>query len=133
MITLTPWMSGTPALIGWFNASTERSPDARRYWNGEHWSAPVYVGDPDGHAERARNTPSESPASEIEWRGLELDRVDPATRRAITRVRRALQTFDSNQRLLRRLLESNPQSAKVLDATEARMGALLGSAKSLPL
>lgn len=64
------WSSGTPATAGWYNASSERAVDARRYWSGMAWSAPCYADDPMGHWERARYTPAESQEG-IEWRVLQ--------------------------------------------------------------
>lgn len=71
MRVLTPWMTEEPTRVGWYNASTERDENTRRYWHGGHWSAPVYVGDPDRHADRARDTMGET-QSGIEWRGIFL-------------------------------------------------------------
>ena len=87
MQTLTPWATGGPPRVGWFNASTERNADARRYWNGTAWSAPACVGDPDGHADRARNMPSDASSDAIEWRGLSLE---TATDGALDRYSAAL-------------------------------------------
>lgn len=75
MSELTEWASGIPPQQGWWNASIERDPSARRYWNGETWSAPCYVGDPDDIAERARMAPSQA-AEVIEWRGLTRPSAD---------------------------------------------------------
>ncbi len=69
-MTMTPWTTGRPPKAGWWNASSEFNPEARRYWDGQRWSAPCYVGDSDEIAERARNTRSETPVRSIQWRGL---------------------------------------------------------------
>lgn len=69
MNLLTPWTTATPPCPGWWNASTERDDTVRRYWGGEKWSTPCYLGDPDGHAERARTAPAETFGKPIEWRG----------------------------------------------------------------
>lgn len=68
--TVTDWARGAPPSEGWWNASTERCADTRRWWsNDKGWSAPCYVGDTDEIAERAKNTPATDQAG-IEWRGL---------------------------------------------------------------
>lgn len=67
MTEITEWNSRKPAQPGWFNASLERNPDARRYWNGACWSPPVYVGDPEERAARAMQTRGETQRG-IEWR-----------------------------------------------------------------
>lgn len=77
---MTDWASGPPPVEGWWNASSERDPDVRRYWHPAAdgrlawWSAPVYVGDPESHAERAKNTRAESHKG-LEWRGLAQPRA----------------------------------------------------------
>ncbi len=68
---LSDWTKGPPPMIGWWNASKERDPSARRWWDGERFSAPVYVGDPDEHAAIALSTPAEDQDG-IEWRGCIL-------------------------------------------------------------
>jgi hypothetical protein len=68
-MNLTLWSTEQPARAGWYNASLERSPDARRYWNGAQWSAPCYADDPQSHFDRARRTVGETQAG-MEWRGL---------------------------------------------------------------
>lgn len=65
----TPWRKGPPPTKGWWNASTERNPVARRWWNGRHWSLVVYVGMPDAVAARAKRTPAQIDLSGIEYRG----------------------------------------------------------------
>ncbi len=67
MTQTSDWHAGKPAQPGWFTASLERNPDARRYWNGRHWSPPVYVGDPDERAARAMQARGETQRG-IEWR-----------------------------------------------------------------
>lgn len=76
MRVLTPWITEPPARTGWYNASTERNPETRRWWNGEYWSPPVSVDSPDdGRFERAKITRGESQDG-IEWRGLHVDAMD---------------------------------------------------------
>lgn len=69
---LTEWSKGNPPRGGWWNASTSRNVDARRWWFAEtkQWSAPVFVGDPDAHAEAAKSAPRDDATEAIEWRGL---------------------------------------------------------------
>lgn len=76
MNEMTEWSNSSPPCEGWWNASTERNEDARRYWHPAlsaqspgWWSVPVYVDDPDERAERAKNSRAESQVG-IEWRGL---------------------------------------------------------------
>lgn len=75
MNQMTDWSKDVPPSEGWWNASTERNEDTRRYWHPAvgsvrgWWSVPVYVGDPDERCERAKNHPAESQEG-IEWRGL---------------------------------------------------------------
>lgn len=69
VLALTPWSTGAPPEPGWYSASMERNPDARRYWDGSMWSAPCYCDDPQGHFDRARATLGETQDG-IEWRGL---------------------------------------------------------------
>jgi hypothetical protein len=45
MQTLTEWSTSRPGLVGWYVASTERDINARRYWCGRRWSAPVHWDD----------------------------------------------------------------------------------------
>lgn len=68
----TDWRKGPPPCEGWWNASVSRCEDIRRHWNGKRWSAPVYVGDPDTHAERAKATAADMTVigDHIEYRGL---------------------------------------------------------------
>jgi hypothetical protein len=75
------WTAEHPPARGWYAASTERNPDARRYWNGRRWSAPVDRRDarllaplcvPGDRREtlgdRARRTPARiEPGCAIEW------------------------------------------------------------------
>jgi len=35
------WRTGPPPFIDWWNASVDENLDIWRFWNGEHWSAPV--------------------------------------------------------------------------------------------
>jgi hypothetical protein len=51
------WMAGSPAVIGWYRASTDMDPTARRYWSGLAWSAPVYDRDPIENWIAAKGTP----------------------------------------------------------------------------
>jgi len=67
-INMTTWNTSMPTAPGWFNASTERAPDVRRYWTGLLWSAPCYADDPEVYAVRARSTVGESQAPAVEWR-----------------------------------------------------------------
>lgn len=71
---LTPWFGAQllPARSGWYNASTARDANARRWFNAllNSWSAPCYVGDPDDVAERAKTTPADTVGLPIEWRGV---------------------------------------------------------------
>ncbi|CAM5795676.1 hypothetical protein [Rhizobacter fulvus] len=71
MIEMTPWTAATikPARIGWFNASMDRDPDIRRYWDGERWSMPVYADFGEPYISRAMSTPAD-PDDVIPWRGL---------------------------------------------------------------
>lgn len=71
---MTEWSSRPPPSVGWWNASTEQNADARRWWNGSYWSVPVYVGDPEERAERAKNARAESQVG-IKWRGLTKQRA----------------------------------------------------------
>lgn len=32
------WNRGSPPAVGWYPASTTRSPNLLRWWNGRHWS-----------------------------------------------------------------------------------------------
>lgn len=65
----TPWRKGPPPCKGWWNASTERNPEARRWWNGSWWSMVVYLGTPDTATARAKRLPAQIDLSGIEWRG----------------------------------------------------------------
>lgn len=64
------WNSGTPALGGWYNASIDQHPEARRYWDGACWSAPCYPGDPAPIVAAARGNPT-SASEPISWRSLQ--------------------------------------------------------------
>jgi hypothetical protein len=65
-------LSGTPSVIGWYPASIDRDPSARRHWNGVAWSAPVYVGDPLEHWISAKGRPAEFvPGEEVVWQNDE--------------------------------------------------------------
>ena len=66
----TPWRKGPPPCKGWWNASIAADPTCRRWWNGRRWSAPVYVGDPDVAAERAKRRPANIPNECLLYRGL---------------------------------------------------------------
>jgi hypothetical protein len=62
------WISWpTPSAPGWQTASTERCPDARRYWSGRRWSAPAYEGDDQQYFDRARATRADTDGDVIEW------------------------------------------------------------------
>lgn len=65
----TPWRKGPPPIKGWWNASTERNPEARRWWNGRWWSTVVYLGTSDEATARAKRTPAQIDSSGIEYRG----------------------------------------------------------------
>lgn len=66
----TPWRKGPPPTKGWWNASIERDPEARRWWSGRRWSPPVYPYTPDETCERVKQMRAHSvdPKS-VEWRG----------------------------------------------------------------
>lgn len=84
MQMLTEWNTARPAVAGWYVASIERDGDARRWWDGRRWSAPVHWGDMDRPCprysptdphetigQRARRTPARvGHGDRIEWRGL---------------------------------------------------------------
>lgn len=84
MAMLTEWSTGRPTLAGWYVASTERDINARRWWDGRRWSAPVRWDDlnrqcprytstdrRETYGERARRTPARLDRGDrIEWRGL---------------------------------------------------------------
>lgn len=61
------WLSSTPAVPGWYPASTEENPRGRRHWDGTGWSAPVYEGDPREHWIAARNTPASALDAPIKY------------------------------------------------------------------
>jgi hypothetical protein len=66
----TPWTKGPPPCKGWWNASVERNPVARRWWNGEHWSRVVYLGFSDATTRLSKRTPAtEVDVTLIEYRG----------------------------------------------------------------
>lgn len=66
-LTITTWNTSTPTAPGWYLASTERSADVCRYWNGAMYSAPCYADDNEERKARAKHTPAESQTG-IEWR-----------------------------------------------------------------
>lgn len=35
------WRAGSPPHVGWWNASTDRSQEIWRWWDGKRWSTPV--------------------------------------------------------------------------------------------
>ena len=43
-MTKRKWYSGPPPSVGWWPASIGRDKDVLRWWNGEFWSLPVWVG-----------------------------------------------------------------------------------------
>lgn len=62
------WMPTKPTAPGIYPASTERNPQARRYFNGRRWSAPWFEGDPKDIAERAQRTPARLERGQrVEW------------------------------------------------------------------
>lgn len=74
MKILTEWSTARPARVGWYIATIDHDPNCRRYWNGTRWSAPVYVGDPEEHADLARRRPADiGRGDRIEWRGLTFE------------------------------------------------------------
>lgn len=85
MRALTPWITEPPVRVGWYNASTERNAETRRYWNGEYWSVPVYVGDPDDRVDRARSARAESQDG-IEWRGISVAFLDSEALQSLSRA-----------------------------------------------
>ena len=56
-----------PDTPGWYVASTERSVDMQRYWNGVQWSAPCWVDATPEQQAQIAPLPSEWPMTEIEW------------------------------------------------------------------
>jgi len=85
MQALTSWTSTTPPCAGWWNASTDRDPDTRRYWSGTAWSAPCHVDAESKYHDRARVTPGESQFPEVEWRGLDANAMDGRGTRGVVR------------------------------------------------
>ena len=70
-LALTPWMTGTPARVGWYIASAERNPAMRAFFNGSSWSAQVDEAAPGTAFDAARATPMCSArARSLEWRGV---------------------------------------------------------------
>ena len=69
MLTLTPWNTGAPERVGWYNASRERNPEAWRYHDGNAWSALCKADDPEAIMDRARATRAVTQDG-IEHRGL---------------------------------------------------------------
>lgn len=68
---LTSWRSGPPPCVGWWNASTRRDPQVRRYWNGKRWSRCVMVGvTSDVLTEHLKTFAASRFAQTSEWRGL---------------------------------------------------------------
>lgn len=69
MLAFTPWAIITPTRIGWFNASLDRDPGIRRYWDGSRWSVPVYEDASHDVFQRAMRTPGH-PDDVVPWRDL---------------------------------------------------------------
>lgn len=72
----TSWHFGPPPFIGWWNASTERDERARRFWDGDGWSAPVYADDPVEHAQSAVAADAACDEGSVEWRGVAVGDMD---------------------------------------------------------
>lgn len=72
----SPWTDGRPPIRGWWNASTERDERARRFWDGDGWSAPVYCDDPRKNAQAAVTADAECDEGAVEWRGVAVGDMD---------------------------------------------------------
>lgn len=76
---MTPWRTGAPPCVGWWNASSHRDHAIRRHWNGFRWSGPARIGDSDANTNGARKHAGFI-AYPIEWRGLIKPRQDSGAR-----------------------------------------------------
>ncbi len=66
--TAADWRTDAPPAAGWFNASTERCADIRRYWTGAAWSDPCYADDPQRYFDQARVRVADTEGCAVEWR-----------------------------------------------------------------
>lgn len=67
----TDWQEGAPPCVGWWNASVDKNPSVRRWWNGRFWSIAVYLGASDEVAERNKHILAFLfPEEKIYFRGL---------------------------------------------------------------
>lgn len=81
----TPWLKTTeqtPPCTGWWKTRRSESPyymqPQRRWWDGENWSMPVFLTDPDTWVENAKRSPAETTniGGVIEWCGLKHPHPD---------------------------------------------------------
>lgn len=75
LIPLTDWQSGPPPMVGEWNASNCHDVDAKRWWNGEHWSA-VYWDDNDQILKNRRASVAlNGRVWGINWRGFSQEPI----------------------------------------------------------
>jgi hypothetical protein len=73
MTDWTPWASGPPPRVGWFNASADRDPTMQRHFDGERWSAWCREDASEAEFATAQSQPDRLPLALIEWRDLSAE------------------------------------------------------------
>lgn len=68
-IKRTPWSIKNPPCVGEWNASTNKWPTSKRWWNGRHWSIAYDDSDSEETKNRARITRAVWNYDRIQWRG----------------------------------------------------------------